>query len=85
MSVEKAQKSIGLMKVTEEPFIEEAINGKKVTTKTAHNNPPTAKQINVTDLTPKQQRELFCDCVSQAGFTGFTKKKNFKIQRQVPR
>jgi hypothetical protein len=37
---------------------------------------PATKQINVTNLTPKQQRELFCDCISQEGFTGFAKKKS---------
>ncbi|MGD6851826.1 MAG: hypothetical protein ACQCN6_07195 [Candidatus Bathyarchaeia archaeon] len=45
---------------------------------TTENTQPTTKQINVTDLTPNQQRELFCDCISQAGFTGFVKKKNGK-------
>jgi hypothetical protein len=42
---------------------------------TPKNTQPTTKQINVTDLTPKQQRELFCHCISQAGFIGFAKKK----------
>lgn len=42
------------------------------TTKTTQ---PTTKQINVTDLTPSQQRQLFCDHIGQAGFVGFAKKK----------
>jgi hypothetical protein len=33
------------------------------------------KQINVTDLTPSQKRDLFVSYITQAGFTGFIKKK----------
>jgi hypothetical protein len=37
--------------------------------------PSTTKQINVTDLTPRQQRKILIDYLNQAGFCGFTKKK----------
>ena len=45
------------------------------TTKTIQSDSPTTKQINVTDLTSSQQRELFKSCLNQAGFIGFTKTK----------
>jgi hypothetical protein len=39
----------------------------------AVNDSSTTKQINVTDLTCSQRRELFRDCLNQAGFIGFIK------------
>jgi hypothetical protein len=39
------------------------------------NTQATTKQVNATDLTQKQKRELFCECLAQTGFIGFTKKK----------
>jgi hypothetical protein len=44
------------------------------TTKPIQNVLPTTKQINVTNLTPSQQRELFINHLNQTGFTGFSKK-----------
>jgi hypothetical protein len=44
------------------------------TTKPTQNHPPTTKQINVTNLTPSQQKELFINHLNQTGFTGFSKK-----------
>jgi hypothetical protein len=48
------------------------------TAKTPQSNQLVTMQINVTDLTAKEQRELFCDCISQEGFIGFAKKENGK-------
>jgi hypothetical protein len=31
------------------------------------------KRINVTDLTPSEQRQLFAECFTQEGFTAFIK------------
>jgi hypothetical protein len=45
------------------------------TIKPTQTAPPTIRQINVTDLTLSQQRELFINHLNQAGFSGFTKKK----------
>jgi hypothetical protein len=36
------------------------------------------KTYNVTDLTAKQRRELFQDCVNQYGFTAFIKNNTNK-------
>lgn len=33
------------------------------------------KQVNVTHLTPEQKHDLFIISLTQAGFTGFMKKK----------
>ena len=44
----------------------------------SQNNLPATKQINVTHLTPNQQRKLFYDYMSQGGFNGFVKKKKGK-------
>ncbi|MCW4025820.1 MAG: hypothetical protein NWF01_12445 [Candidatus Bathyarchaeota archaeon] len=38
----------------------------------------SAKQYDVTDLTPSQQRELFIKCINQAGFKAFIKHQNKK-------
>jgi len=35
-------------------------------------------QVNVTDLTPNQKRQLFTDYYTQAGFSGFVKSKKGK-------
>jgi hypothetical protein len=53
------------MQITEKTVIAQA--------ETYQSNPPTTKQINVTDLTPSQQRQLFIDHINQAGFIGFSK------------
>jgi hypothetical protein len=34
---------------------------------------PKTLRFNVTDLTPEQQRVLFLECISQAGFIAFEK------------
>lgn len=50
-----------------------------ITQKTKPPKPPsqtklqTIKHINVTAMTPNQQRKLFTDCMSKNGFTGFIK------------
>ena len=33
------------------------------------------KQINVTDLTSRQKRRIFVDCLTEGGFVTFNKKK----------
>jgi hypothetical protein len=35
----------------------------------------TTRQINVTDLTTHQRRRIFINCLIQAGFVAFVKKK----------
>ena len=42
------------------------------------NEERATRQINVTDLTPNQRRELFKNCFGQDGFTGFIKHKENK-------
>lgn len=39
------------------------------------NNQAVTKQVNVTDLTTSQKRELFISYLNQAGFVGFAKRK----------
>jgi hypothetical protein len=36
------------------------------------------KQYNVTDLSPQQRRQLFRECMAQAGFQAFIKNQNNK-------
>jgi hypothetical protein len=63
------------MQASEETFTTEVISDGRATAKASQSSPPTTKQINVTDLTPSQQRKLFTDCLNQEGFVGFIKKK----------
>ncbi len=55
------------MQVTEGTVIAQA--------KAGQSNPPTTKQINVTDLTPSQQRKLFTDYLNKTGFVSFNKRR----------
>jgi hypothetical protein len=43
------------------------------TQKTQPTKKPATKQVNVTDLTPNQRRQLFIDHMSQNGFSSFSK------------
>jgi hypothetical protein len=60
------------MQATGETFIAEVI-GDRATAKASQSNTLATKQINVTDLTPSQQRKLFIDHINQLGFVGFSK------------
>jgi hypothetical protein len=43
--------------------------------KNPQNTTPVTKQVNITNLTLNQKRELFINQIAQAGFSGFIKKK----------
>jgi hypothetical protein len=39
-------------------------------------NQQKTKQFNVTNMSPRQRRELFIDCFNQTGFKAFIKNQN---------
>jgi hypothetical protein len=59
--------------------IDQTIAGKRIMahrkTRNVQNTSAITKKIDVTNLTSEQKHDLFIINLTQAGFTGFTKKK----------